>query len=133
MFFTDKVTVRSAASAVDETSAATISAVPARSFFIGVLRSRVEQQGGEEVEANRGQDQDRGENERALGEPVGRRTRADAPIGAALPRGAIDQPVTRGEKAKRRRNEIRLIGGKLREVADPRAADAEAKQDERQD
>ena len=43
------------------------------------------------------------------------------------------RPIYLRTSPKGRRNDVRLIGRKLGEVANPRAADAEAKQDERQD
>src|SRR6266404_4965024 len=70
MFFTAKVIVFSAANVAGETTTPTAKAAQARSFVIGSLRSRVEEQGRNEVEAKCGNDKDRCDNEPSLDKPV---------------------------------------------------------------
>ena len=56
--------------ATSETTTPTAKAAQARSFVIGSLRSRVEEQGRNEVEAKCGNDKDRCDNEPSLDKPV---------------------------------------------------------------
>jgi hypothetical protein len=70
MFFTAKVIVFSAANVAGETTTPTAKATQARSFVIGSLPSRVEEQGRNEVEAKCGNDKDRCDNEPSLDKPV---------------------------------------------------------------
>src|SRR5258708_36209125 len=65
MLFTAKVTVLSAAKAAEEATMPTAKAARARYLFIENLRSRVEEQGWNEVETKCCDDKNRRENERS--------------------------------------------------------------------
>src|ERR1700757_179537 len=95
-----------------------------------VLRSRVEEQGRNEVKAKGGNDKDRCENESGLGQRVWQRTRAGLAVGASNLRGSIDEPIAVAEEANCRCDEIGLIRCKLRKIADPRSAHPEPKQNQ---
>src|SRR5207248_10040662 len=93
MFFTARVMVFSAAKAVGETRTLTAMAAEASSLFTGILRSRDEEQGCDEIESERGNGKEDCDNEPGLNKPVRQRVHASIAIGACDLRGSIDQPV----------------------------------------
>src|SRR5258706_2836321 len=93
ILFTANVTVLSAANAADEATMLTAKAAQARYLFIQILRSRVEEQGCNEIETKCGDDKNRRENEPSLDDPVRQRTRASLAIGAGARCGSVDQPI----------------------------------------
>src|SRR6266700_1574236 len=125
MFLTARVTVLSAAKAAGGPRSAKAKAANVKSRVIGFLRSSVEKQGCHEVETERGNHQQRGQNERGLDEPVRQLAYTGRATGAGGLRGAIDEPVAAAEKRERGGDDIGLIGGELGQVADPRPAHAE--------
>ena len=96
------------------------------SLFMCILQSR-KQVRREVVEAERGDHDDRRGHKHGRDKLVGKRTGTSFAINTGTLGSAIDQPIARADKAKCRRNENRLVRGKLSEVADPCAADPRAR------
>src|SRR6266404_1652320 len=70
ILFTAKVIVFSPANAADEVTMAKVNAAWTRSLVIEVLRSRVEEDGCNEIQTKRGEDKNRRENESGFDDPV---------------------------------------------------------------
>src|SRR5260370_17334786 len=98
-----------------------------------MLEEGVGKGGCKEVEAEGGDEENGCEDEAWLDEAIWQRARAGLAIGAGPRRGSVNQPVAVSEERERRGEEVRLVGGKPREIPDPCTADPEAKQNEGQD
>src|ERR1700722_1096984 len=134
ILFTAKVIVRSAAIAADEATMPAAIAAPARNLglFMAMLRSRVEKEWCDEVEAERGGNEDRREDEACLDDAIRQRARAGLAVRAGASRGPMHQPIAVTEKRERRGNEPGLIGSKPGEIPDPCPADPEGEQNKGQ-
>src|SRR6516225_5841597 len=97
------------------------------------FHSRVEKQWRQEIETESSNDQDRRHHEHDPDQPVRQRAGTGFALDADAFRGAMDEPIAGSEKRDRRREEVRLIGRKPGEVADPSAADPETEQKHWQD
>ncbi len=106
---------------------------PLIGLFMGMLRSRVEKEGCDEVEAERGSNEDRREDEACLDDAARQQARAGLAVGAGASRGPMHQPIAVTEEGERRGDEPGLIGSKPGEIPDPCPADPEAEQNKGQD
>src|SRR3984893_18109570 len=133
MFFTERVIVLSAAIAAGDATTTATKAAWATSLFMLALRSRGKKEGSDEVEAERGGDEDRCQDEGCLDDAIWQGPRTRFPLGAAAAPRSVNQPIARSQEQECRRDEVGLIRRKPREVADPCAADAQGEQHKRQD
>src|SRR5262249_26749740 len=133
MFLTARVTVCSFEEAANEPSIVSANTPGASGLIMGVLQSCVEQEGYDVVDEKRDDDKRGCHAERNLDEP--RRQRADArlALGTRGLRGTMDQPIATAETCERRRDDVRLVRRKPRQVADPGPAHTKPEQDERED
>src|SRR5262249_6467331 len=99
----------------------------------GVFHSGIEKQWRQDIETESRNDQDRRHHEHDLNQPVRQRADTDLTLDAGAFRGAMDKPIAGSKKRDRRQEEVRLIGRKPGEVADPSASDPETEQGNRQD
>src|SRR6266508_781035 len=130
MFLTARVTVCSAANALEEASSARAKAAIMENLVIGGVLSEIDKQGCEEVEAERGDHENGGEDEPGLDEPVRHGGGAGFGLGAGPP---IDAPVPVSEACQSDGKDVGLVGGKPCQMTDPRAAYAEAEKYKRKD
>jgi hypothetical protein len=95
------------------------------------LVSGEQQQRGDIVKGKGGDHEHSRDPERELDETAGDGARARGASGAGAPRLPVYEVETVSEESRRSSDEERLVRRERRKVADPGAADAEAKQDER--
>src|SRR5262245_52142059 len=124
IFFTARVMVFSAAKAEEEARMLTAMAAEASSLLTGILLSRVEEQGCDEIESKRGSRKERCENEAGLNKPV-RQARASIAIGTGDLRGSVYQPIAVAEAAYGHRDEVGLIRREPGKIANPGPAHTE--------